>query len=136
MPNWQDMQKRMDQRTMEQLGVSEEEWAVLKPKIDKVRTLRMQSMTGFGGMGFGAPGGPGGPFGGDRAASPVQQANRELQDALNNKGTPDDVVKAKLAAVRDAKAKAQQDLKAAQDELKDLVTARQEATLVTMGVLE
>jgi len=30
----------------------------------------------------------------------------------------------------------QQDLKAAQDELKDLVTARQEATLVTMGVLE
>ena len=87
-------------------------------------------------MGFGGPGGPGGPGRADQATNPVAQAVRDLQETLANKDATNDQVKSKLTALREAKTKAQQELKAAQDELKELVAARQEATLVVMGVLE
>lgn len=46
------------------------------------------------------------------------------------------VDKAALTALREARAKAREELEKAQKELKDLLTLKQEARLVTMGLLE
>ena len=47
-----------------------------------------------------------------------------------------DDLKAKMTALREARAQARQQLTQAQAELKELLTAKQEAALVMMGLLE
>jgi len=119
----------------EQLGASDDEWKVLSPKIEKVMTAQM---AGFGGRGGG------GNRGGnnadatatDRPQSPVAKAASDLRTTLNNKDASADDIKAKLAALREAREKVRADLQAAQKELKEVLTQRQEAVLVNMGMLE
>jgi hypothetical protein len=78
------------------------------------------------------PGGPGGP-GGDRGGSPEGQA---LRTTLENENAPAEEIKAKLTALRDSRKKAAAELDAARAELQKVVTVRQEAVLVAMGMLE
>jgi hypothetical protein len=85
---------------------------------------------GFGGGG-GAFGGPGGP----QDDSPVAQKARDLQQSIENNAGADEI-KAKLTALREARTKAREQLTQAQGELKELLTAKQEAALVVMGMLE
>jgi hypothetical protein len=68
--------------------------------------------------------------------SPVQQAAADLRAVTSNKDAKPDDIKAKLDAYRQAKAQARTQLAAAQQELRGLLTQRQEATLVEMGMLE
>ena len=56
--------------------------------------------------------------------------------ALENKDTPADQIAAKLTALREARAKAKADLETAQKDLKEVLTPRQEAVMVSMGMLE
>jgi hypothetical protein len=67
--------------------------------------------------------------------SGVQQKAKDLKDALDANAPAADV-KAKMAALREARAAAKQDLTKAQAELKELLTQKQEATLLMMGMLE
>ena len=60
---------------------------------------------------------------------------RELRQSVDSGAGPDEV-KGKLAALRDARAKAREQLAQAQAELKEIVTSKQEATLMVMGLLE
>ena len=128
-------------RTKEQLGATDEDWQVLKPKIEKVYAAQAAS---FAGRGFGGGFGRGGRDGDrDRGrdssrgpTSPAAQASRELRDALENKDTPPDQIVAKLAALREARAKARAELEAAQKDLQSVLTPRQEAVLVAGGTLE
>jgi hypothetical protein len=60
----------------------------------------------------------------------------ELRQALDNPETPAETIQAKLTALRDAKAKAEAELKQAADKLREVLTPRQEAQLVLMGMLE
>lgn len=130
-----EWRQRMEQETKTRMGVTDEEWAVLKPKIDKVQELQRQAtfarMGGFGRRG---------PGGGDNAANapanPVADAARELRTTLENKDASAEVIKQKLQALRDARKKAADELAAAQNELKELLSARQEAALVSQGTLE
>lgn len=147
----EEMRQRMSQRMKEMLGATDEEWAVLAPKVEKVTTLSAQAAAGRGGgMGMLFRGGGGGDRGGDRGDrgdrggrggffgggdSPVAQRTRELQEAIRNNATAEEI-KTKLAAVRDARSKAKAELTQAQQELRELLTVKQEATLVTMGMLE
>ena len=123
-------------RTKERLSVSEEEWQVLKPKIEKVWTAQMAAnpMSGM----FGRGGGGDRDRGGDsnRQRSAAETAARELRDALENKEAPADQIAAKLAALREARAKAKAELEAAQKDLQSVLTPRQEAVLVSAGTLE
>jgi hypothetical protein len=138
-------QRRMD-FLKEQLGATDDEMAALGPKIEKVRQLQqdangggMRGMFGRrGGQGGpGGNGGPGGPPGGSTAnESPVREKAAELRTLLQDKDAKPDDIKAKLDALRAARAQAKQDLAAAQQELKGLLTQRQEAVLVEMGMLE
>lgn len=130
---------RMNQRMREQLDVSAEEWKVLQPKFEKV--TQAQRALRPGPMGFGRRGGPGGPGGGgpgaDAAnASPVAAATQSLRQTLDQENASAEDIKSKLAALREAREQAQKELDAAQTDLRSLLTQRQEATLVMMGILD
>ena len=144
------MQQRMEQfrqqmadRMKTALGASDEEWKALQPRIEKVQTLSRQ--TRGGGMGFmmmgGRRGGPGDrPQGdrpeSDRPQSAVETAGAALQKVLDNKDASTAEIKTALTALREARAKARAELEAAQKELREVVTVRQEAQLVTLGLLD
>lgn len=115
---------------------------------------------------FGRPGGPGGPGApgdqggpnagnnrgnrgnrGDRAQRPrggmfggeptaVDTAADELQTTLENTSATPEEIKSKLTALRTAKEKAKQELAVAQKDLREVLTLRQEAQLVVMGLLD
>lgn len=84
--------------------------------------------------GFGGPGGPGGP--GDFTPSEVQQKQMDLHETLQSQDASPDEVKAKVTALREARAKAKVQLAQAQEELRGVLSLRQEAVLVTFGILE
>ena len=133
-----EWRQRMEDRMKEQLGVNDEEWKVLQPKLEKVMTARRDTMGGAMGFMFGG--------GGDRRRddnssseqqrSGVQKASSELRTTLENKDAAPDEIASKLKALRDAREKARTDLAAVQKDLKEILTQRQEAVLVTMGMLE
>lgn len=140
----ENFRQRMNDRIKESLSVSDEEWSVLQPRIEKVQQLQMQTraiggMGGFGGR-QGGPGGPGGPGAGPQNAAasqtPVAKASVELRTAVQDKAASADTIKTKLAALRAARAKAQEDLTKAQGELRELLDSRQEAQLVLTGLLD
>ncbi len=137
------MQQRMMQRLQERMGSTDDEFAAIKPKLEKVMTLQrdMQGGRGMMGGGRGGRGGNGGPAATPAAdpatpVSPIAQAAKDLQTTLDNKDAPADDIKTKLDAYRAAKSKAKDDLAAAQKDLKDVLNHRQEATLVLMGMLD
>jgi hypothetical protein len=132
--------QRMMDNIKDQLNVTDDEWQVLQPKIEKVMTSQRDLRAGMGmfrrqGGGGGAGGGGGGGFGATDD-SPVAKATQDLRDTLDNKDSTADTITQKLTALRDARTKAQTDLAAAQKDLKDVLTQRQEASLVMMGMLE
>ncbi len=143
----EQMQRMMAERLKETLEISDEEWKVFEPRITKVLTLSRQG-GGFGGMGmmmrgrrggFG-PGGQPGARGGDtqgpqQELTPVEKSTQELQTVLDNKDAKPEEVKVKLTALRNAREKARQELVKAQKELREIVSVRQEAQLVLMGLL-
>jgi Spy/CpxP family protein refolding chaperone len=151
--NMEEIRKQMAERVKNDLGASDEDWKALGPAVEKVTQLRMQSMAGMGGgrgmrgggpggggPGGGGPGGGGPGGGGDTANRPpeseTQKASSELRKLLEDKGATNEDIKAKLTALRVAREKAKVELTKAQGELKEMVTPRQEAVLVNMGLLE
>ena len=85
---------------------------------------------GGGGQGGGQGGGRRGGFGGTPA--PEIQA---LQDAIDNKASADEI-KSKLAKVREVQKANEAKLEAAQADLLKLLTPRQEASAVLLGILK
>jgi len=142
--------KQMADRYKELLKVSDDEWAVIQPLLDKVQAKQM-SGRGFGGFGgFGGRGGNGGNGGGTPPAttggaapaagggqrgggSPESQA---LRDAVDNASSTADQIKSSLAALRESRKKTAAELAAAREDLRKVLTLRQEAALVSRGILE
>ncbi len=154
------MRQMMDQRLREQLGATEAQWKVLGPPVTKVVELSRQTRGGgpggmmFGGMGGrggmmpggmggrgGRPGGPGDPGGGRpgapaREQTAVEKAQEQLRTVLDNTSATPEQIKTQLTALRTAREKARQQLAAAQQDLRKIITIRQEAVLVMMGALD
>jgi hypothetical protein len=152
-PDFEQMQKQWLDRAKESLGTDDQEWKVLGPRIQHVQQLQHEASARgmmFGPRPFPPPGGPDGappPAGapnldnGQRPdveppRSAVQESAADLQDALGDKDATAGEIKARLIALREARIKARAALTQAQDELRELLTARQEAVLVSLGVLE
>lgn len=139
--NWDpaQMQQRMMEGLKEQLKAQEDEWKVLEPKLAKVMEAQRDMRFG-GGMGFGGRGGPGGGRDNnpnpDQPQSELQKAGRDLRTTLQNDGASASDIEAKLKSYREARDKAQETLKAAREDLKGVLTQRQEAVLVMAGMLE
>ncbi len=134
-------QQRMLERYKEMLEVnSDDEWKAMQPLVTKVMDLRRQTM--FGGMGRG-------PFGrGPRGSENAQQGDQRrggffgepsaeaeaLQKAIDSKASKAEMKAAldKYAASRKAK---QEALQKAQDDLRKVLTTRQEAIATLNGLL-
>jgi hypothetical protein len=135
------MRQQFMDRVRENLGANDDEWKVLQPKIEKVFTAQREARFG-GGFGFGGSGrgnrGGGGPGGtaDNQPQSAVGQAAQDLRRTLENKDASADEISAKLKTLREAREKAQTELATAQKELKEVLTQRQEATLVSYGMLD
>ena len=149
-----EMRQRMMERVREQLEVkSDDEWKIISERVEKVMTARRDA-AGLGGMGafFGrGPGGPGGgrrdggggggergDRGGERRRGGMfgeePQEAKDLRAALEAKA-PAEEVKAKLEKYRAYKKKKEAELATAQEKLKEVLNARQEATAVMAGLL-
>jgi hypothetical protein len=117
----------MMERYQEQLGFSDAEFKAIQPLIEDVQTKQRDARGGRGGMMFGGRGGRGGR-GGNQDADPELEA---LQSAIESGSN----IEAKLAAFRAARDKKEADLKKAQDTLKSVLTVKQEAQAVLMGII-
>jgi len=141
------MRQQMNDRMKELLGATDDEWKVLQPQIEKVQTLQRTTTSRLGagllyGNGNNNNGGGGGRgFRGgqqpDNATpSAVDEKAKELTAAIQNKDTKPDEYKSKMAAYREARNQAKADLSKAQESLREVVTVRQEAVLVDLGLLD
>ena len=132
----ESFQQAQLKRMKDLLGSTDEEWKVLEPRLQKVQDLLRDSAARASiGSARGRRGGFGGALPTDTTPTPVQLAAKDLQDSLASKETSADEVKSKLTALREARAKSQADLARAQDQVRELLTARQEAVLVMAGML-
>ena len=140
----EQFRQRAQEQMREQLGATEEEWQVLQPRIEKVQQLQRGTRGGFGGWGgqFGGRGGrrpeearrpEGAP---EHEQSEVEKKTEALRNLLADKASDAEAIRAALDALRKAREQAQQELVAARKELRDVVTVRQEASLVLMGILD
>ena len=145
--NWdpEQMRQRMMERVREQLAVKDDaEWSLIEARIKKINDSR----PGMG-RGFGGPGGPGGPGGQAGQGGQGGQGGRQgrggfgqpnpdaeaLQSALDSGGSADDI-KAKLTTYRASAKQKEAQLEKAQDELRQLLSVKQEARAVLMGLLK
>ncbi len=142
----EQFRQRMAERIRERLEVkNDDEWKILQARIEKVTQARREVGFGggFGGGAFGRRGGPGGggpadnnqqrrgPGGFGAEPSPEAEA---LQKALEGKASNDEI-KAKLASLREARKVKEANLEKAQEELRKVLTVRQEAEALLMGLL-
>lgn len=138
--NPQEMQARYMTALRERFEVAgDDEWAIISERITKVTDLRRNNFSGMGGMMFGRGGG-GDPRGGgsDRGgrsgrsggSTDVAALSAAIQDKL-----PDAEVKARLDRVRELRKDNDLKLAKAQEELRAVLSVRQEAIAVLAGLL-
>ena len=161
-------------RLQEQLKMSDEEFGVIHPMIQKAQSYTREEGMLAAARGFAGRGGPGGfgggrggdAAGGDRDRGGPQQGRpgrggfggggfggfqpeltaegEKVRDAITALGEAmqkdekpaGDVLKKLIANVRSSKKAHAAAMKSAQDELKSVLVAEQEATLLLMGVID
>lgn len=135
--NPQEMQARYMTALRERFGVTgDDEWAIISERITKVAELRRNSMGAMGGMmsGRGGSDSRGGSSGGRSSRSSnstdVAALNAAIQDKL-----PDAEIKARLDRVREQRKDNDIKLAKAQEELRAVLSVRQEAIAVLSGLL-
>ena len=148
----EQMRQRMMDNVRERFEIkSDDEWKVIEPRVQKVMEARRD--VGFGGgMGMFGPGGRRrGGQGGDgnnQADNNNNNNNRrprfggepspeaqDLQKAIDANASKD-VIEAKLAKFRESRKKKQAQLEQTQEELRKVLTVKQEASAVLMGLLQ
>jgi hypothetical protein len=133
------MRQRMNERYREMLGVTDDaEWTIIEQRLTKVtdaqRATRMGGMGAMmGGRGGRGPGGQGGQ-GGRPGFEPSPEA-AALQSAIDSNASSADI-QAKLAKYREARKAKEAALAKARADLKQVLSAKQEAACVLMGILE
>ncbi|MBE7502309.1 MAG: hypothetical protein HS113_18820 [Verrucomicrobiales bacterium] len=133
----EQMRQRIEQRMREQFGVTDDaEWKVIADRIQKVTELRRDAA--FGGMrGMMRP--PGGDqqgpagarqrFGGE--ASPEEEA---LTRVIESNASAEQI-KTAMAKYRDARKANDEKLAKAQEDLKAVLSVKQEAVALRMGLV-
>ena len=143
----EQMRQRMMDRYREDFGIkSDDEWKLISDRVSKVMEARREAGGGFGGFGRGGRGGgPGGPppaggatdngQGRRRFGPEPSEEQKDLQQALDSNASAD-IIKAKLAKFRDSQKAKEAKLEQAQEELKKVLTVKQEAAAVVAGLLK
>ncbi len=132
------MRQRMMDRVKEQLEIKDDaEWNAIQPLIQKVMDARMAAGAGMGRGMFGGGFRRGGDNGGDRRPAFGPQPGPEveaLQRAVDGKASNSEL-KTAMAKVVEARKAKQADLEKAQDELRKVLSVRQEAIATMNGWL-
>ncbi|MCK6489276.1 MAG: hypothetical protein L6R48_13280 [Planctomycetes bacterium] len=147
-----EMQAANRAKLKEAFAMPAEDFAAIEPLLNRVETLRTQQRLADPAVmpmmrGRGGPGGPGGPGGFDPARllgdTPLEPEVKEVADAAKALGAlvadhqaNEAEVGAALARLRKARTAFHASLGKAQDELRSVLTPRQEAVLVDNGTLE
>ena len=121
--------ERIMERYRENLGISVAEWKVVQPKVQAVMDNRISGTSGM--MSF--FGGRGSRGRGD--SSTEKTPTSELRDLLEKDDASKGDIKAKLAAYRADRKAREAKLKKAQEDLRQLLTLKQEAQAVLSGLL-
>jgi len=129
----EEMRQAYLDRIKTTLGVTDEEWAALVPKIEKVQGLSSQ-LTATGRMGAGGRRQPAGAA--PAELTEIEKLVQNLRGILENQQATADEITNGLKALREAREKVKQELTKAQEDLRQTLTARQEAQLVLMGLLD
>ena len=124
----QIMERIMD-RYRENLGFSVAEWKVVQPKVQAVMDNRISGASGMMSMFGGSRRGRGGD------SSAEKTPTSELRDLLEKDDASKGDIKAKLAAYRKDRKAREAKLKKAQEDLRQLLTIKQEAQAVLAGLL-
>jgi hypothetical protein len=127
---------QMFNRIRDQLAVSDDEWKVLAPKVDHAYTAQREARTSGRTSSFSTRDRGNDP---NRAPDPNQtalsKAIADLQAAVNDKAPTEELTR-RVGIIRELRDKARAEYTAAQKDLKELITSRQEAILVSTGILE
>jgi hypothetical protein len=122
----EEMRAMDRQRTLDgfksQLGVTDPEWAILKPRLETVYNMANPQPARIGGI--------------DRKRTEVEQTSGDLRDILDKPGVDTNQIKTRLIALRAARGRANEELAKARQSLRQLLTVRQEAELVLSGLLD
>ncbi len=121
--------ERIMERYRENLGISVAEWKVVQPKVQAVMDNRISGTSGM--MSF--FGGRGSRGRGD--SSTEKTPTSELRDLLEKDAPSKEEIKAKLAAYRADRKAREAKLNKAQEDLRQLLTLKQEAQAVLSGLL-
>ncbi|MBN2315152.1 MAG: hypothetical protein JXM79_14575 [Sedimentisphaerales bacterium] len=153
--------EEQETRAMQQaLGVDENEWKIIEPKLKKVQACREEAFVGTqppfqSGFTSSGPGRFAGgfqfQFGGNMQGNTFQSSSsldpdhsltdgeailKELQMLVQDPQTPPDEITRGLDALRQAREKGKRKWAHAQQELRQVLNLRQQATLTMMGLLE
>ncbi|MBM3860099.1 MAG: hypothetical protein FJ395_10655 [Verrucomicrobia bacterium] len=137
-----EIQKRISESIKDRLGFKDDEWTVVQPLVQKVMDLRRDTLIGgLSGFRFGSrPSSDGkssskGSSEGSRSPwfTPSPEAEA-LQKAIDD-NAPAAQVKAALDKYRASRKDKEAQLAAAQEDLRKVLTARQEAQATLMGML-
>ncbi len=129
----EEMRKIMEERSawdrkraiddlQEQLGIADQEWTVVRPRVEAVYNL-VHPQNQFG-------------RGSAQSMSPLKQKKGELRELLRDKEAKPEQIKAGLTALRAAREMANQELVKAKQDLRQIMSLRQEAVLVLNGLLD
>jgi hypothetical protein len=128
----EQMQQRMMDNIREQLVVTNDaDWDAIEPLITKVTQGGMASMMGGMGAMRGMMGNRGGGFPGMGQPDPEAEA---LQNAIDV-NAPTGQVKDLLVKYRESRKRKEDELAKNREQLRQVLTLRQEAVLVLMGIL-
>lgn len=136
----EQFRQRMMDRYREELDVKDDgEWKLISERINKVMEARRE--VGFGGPGMFGRGRRGGNDNGNdqnrrpRFGPEPSAAAEALEKAIESNASADEI-KSKLAKYRDEKKEKRAKLDKAQDELKQVLSVKQEAAAVMAGLID
>ena len=141
----EEIRRRMVERIRDRLEANDEEWTVLEPRLEKIMQLQSSTRAGFGrgfgrrfrgGRDSGRPGGPRGQGAGQAEPSTVQQRAESLRELLDDDSATNEQITQGLTELRKAREEARAELAKARQDLRDLVSLKDEANLVVMGFLD
>jgi hypothetical protein len=121
----------------EKLEMNDDDFKSLSPKIEKLLDAKQNLSTGAG-MSWSSMNGAKPTYKASESKVDTEpgRAMQEVRDVAADKDKSDEEIAKKIAAVREAKEKAKADVEAAQKDLAAALTPRQQAVLMTLGVIE
>lgn len=122
------MEARMMERIQERLGASDDEWKAIGPLVKDV-SAKQRDLRGARGFMRRRRNE------GEDQAPEAKSASDLLEEAVENNSSSE-VIKTRLDAYRKEQAQKEEALEAAQEKLRGVLTVKQEASLVLMGMLD